>query len=324
MFDYKATLTQILKEKEEDGGIKSVYFVACGGSFSALYPAKYFLQSEAKDLIVGHYSSNEFCHSTPKALGKNSIVYACSLMGNTPETAEAARIGREAGAAVFALTVAPEAPLAKNSEFIVDHRGDFNDISNSNIANALRFAVELLNQTEGYEYYEQMMDGFGKINRIVASAKEICAPRAAAFAQSYKDEKLFYTMASGSSLGAAYQFAICILMEMQWVNASAIHSGEYFHGPFEITDRSLPFILLMSEGRTRALDQRALDFLKRFADRVTVLDAKELGINTIADTVSEFFNPLVFVSCLRVYAEALSEARQHPMKTRRYMWKLEY
>ena len=324
MYDYKATLTQVLKEREEDGGIRSVYFVACGGSFASMYPAKYFLQSESKNLIVEHYSSNEFCHSTPKSLGKNSIVYACSLMGNTPETAKAAEIGREAGAAVFALTVAPESPLAKNAEFIVDHRGSFEDVSNSNVAHALCFAVELLTMTEGYEYYNEMMDGFGKITGIVTSAKKFCAPKAKAFAQEYKDDKLFYTMGSGSSFGAAYQFAICILMEMQWINASAIHSGEYFHGPFEITDGNLPFIVLMSEGRTRPLDQRALDFLKRFAQRITVLDAKELGINTIDDKVSEFFNPLVFVSCLRVYGQALSEIREHPLKTRRYMWKVEY
>ena len=51
--------------------------------------------------------------------------------------------------------------------------------------------------------------------------------------------------------------------EMQWIHSSAIHSGEYFHGPFEITDKDVPFIMMMSTGRTRALDQRALDFLQQ-------------------------------------------------------------
>ena len=69
------------------------------------------------------------------------------------------------------------------------------------------------------------------------------------------------SMGSGSAnYSVAYSFAICLLMEMQWVNSSAIHSGEYFHGPFEITDRETPFIILMSEGRTRPLDQRASGF----------------------------------------------------------------
>ena len=55
-------------------------------------------------------------------------------------------------------------------------------------------------------------------------------------------------------------------MEMQWLHAAPIHSGEYFHGPFEVTDKETPFILLMNEGRTRAMDERALVFLTKYAE----------------------------------------------------------
>ena len=41
------------------------------------------------------------------------------------------------------------------------------------------------------------------------------------------------------------------------------HTGEYFHGPFETTDKKLPMILLMSEGRTRAVSYTHLDVYKR-------------------------------------------------------------
>ena len=80
----------------------------------------------------------------------------------------------------------------------------------------------------------------------------------------------------------------------------------------------------MSEGRTRPLDQRALDFLNRFAEKVIVLDAKELGLETIDDKVSEFFNPLLMSAALGCYSYELSIARKHPLSCRRYMWKLQY
>ncbi len=35
----------------------------------------------------------------------------------------------------------------------------------------------------------------------------------------------------------AHQQTICIFMEMQWINSSAIHSDEFFNGPFEITEK---------------------------------------------------------------------------------------
>lgn len=68
-------------------------------------------------------------------------------------------------------------------------------------------------------------------------------------------------------------------MEMQWVHAPLINTGEFFHGPFEIVDRTTPFVLFMSDGRNRSNDERAKKFLDEYADRVTVLDAKELYIN---------------------------------------------
>ena len=315
----KSVIAEILKAK---GTIKSVYFVACGGSYAGLHPGKYFLESESKELKVDHYSSNEFCHATPKSLGEHSIVITQSASGNTPETVKAAEIAQKAGAASIVITNKPDSPLAQNGDYVlVPEKGS---TANSGQGYSLKLAVEILNQTEGYENYDEMYNGFDRIDKIVGNATQFIAPRAEKWAKMYKDEKLIYTMGSGSAHSVAYSFAICLLMEMQWINSSAIHSGEYFHGPFEITDRETPFIILMSEGRTRPLDQRALDFLNRFAEKVIILDAKELGLETIDDKVSEFFNPLLMGAALGCYSYELSIARKHPLSCRRYMWKLQY
>ena len=66
-------IRDILEKKESQGGITNVYFVACGGSMAAMYPAKYLLESESKTLKIGYYTSNEFVHAAPKALGTNSL-----------------------------------------------------------------------------------------------------------------------------------------------------------------------------------------------------------------------------------------------------------
>lgn len=46
--------------------------------------------------------------------------------------------------------------------------------------------------------------------------------------------------------------------------------------PFEITDANRPFMIQISEGSTRELDERALKFLHTYAKRIEVLDAKNL------------------------------------------------
>jgi len=103
-----------------------------------------------------------------------------------------------------------------------------------------------------------------------------------------------------------------------------LHSGEYFHGPFECTDEDHLYILLMGTGAARVMDERALTFLKKYAKRIEVLDAKELGLSTIDASVVDYFNHALFNNVYPIYNHALATKREHPLATRRYMWKVEY
>ncbi|MEX8622980.1 6-phosphofructose-aspartate deglycase, partial [Salmonella enterica] len=287
--------------------------------------AKAFLEKEAKALTVGLYNSGEFINNPPVALGENAVVVVASHKGNTPETIKAAEIARQHGAPVIGLTWVMDSPLVAHCDYVETYTfGDGKDIAGEKTMKGLLSAVELLQQTEGYAHYDDFQDGVSKINRIVWRACEQVAERAQAFAQEYKDDKVIYTVASGAGYGAAYLQSICIFMEMQWIHSACIHSGEFFHGPFEITDANTPFLFQFSEGNTRAVDERALNFLKKYGRRIEVVDAKELGLSTIKTTVIDYFNHSLFNNVYPVYNRALAEARQHPLTTRRYMWKVEY
>ena len=90
--------------KSEKPNVKTVYYVGCGASQAELYPAKYFLEANAKQLRVAIYTANEFNYATPKALNEEAIVVTCSLGGTTPETVAASKLAMEKGAAVIAIT----------------------------------------------------------------------------------------------------------------------------------------------------------------------------------------------------------------------------
>ena len=93
--DIPQIVREILAAKAEDGGVKNVYFVGCGGSLGTLYPAKVFVERESLGLKTGWINSNEFVHSTPKDFGKNSVLCVACHAGNTPETVAAAKLGKE-------------------------------------------------------------------------------------------------------------------------------------------------------------------------------------------------------------------------------------
>ena len=314
-------------EDHKDTGIKRVFCVACGGSLSCFYPMTYFLRSEAKTFTCESITANEFVHATPKGLGKDCIVFAMSLAGGTPETVAAAKKAKEAGATVVTLSSLYEAPLLKYGDYKVYYRIETdNVIENTNQYVILALAIELLQQTEGTEIYEDAIDGLKKIPGICKRALEQVHERAFKWGERIKDAPVLYTMGSGPSFFVAYMESICMFMEMEWMNSSSIHTGEYFHGPFEITDKDKKFVVFVSEGRTRALDERALKFLKTYASdsNVEIVDVKEFGINSIEDSVVEFFSPILHWTLGLEYAEGLAKAKEHPLMMRRYMYKVEY
>jgi len=53
--------------------------------------------------------------------------------------------------------------------------------------------------------------------------------------------------------------------------------------------------------------------------------AEEIGLNDLPDTVSEYFNHILFSPILNnVYMRALSAVTYKSYMTRRYMWKVAY
>lgn len=322
----KLSPKEIVKEIVSNKEVKSIVFVGCGASKADLYPAKYFLDQNANQLRVSHFTANEFNYATPRSVDEHTVVISASLGGTTPETVQANAVAKEKGATVISLTRSVDSPLTKDADYVIYHRFSENYAAKlEKTGFCLQLAVELLNQIEGYADYDKMMAGFSKIYDLSQVSAENARLQAKQFAERFKDEKVIYVMSSGATHEVAYSSSICLLMEMQWINSGTLHAGEFFHGPFEITDKNVPFILLMNDGRTRAIDARALTFLDRFDAKTEVVDALDWGLSAEIDKeVLDYFNPFVITAVFRVYAEELAKARQHPLTKRRYMWKLEY
>ena len=291
----KEIVAEIKEKMDKLGGLKHVYFVSCGGSKAAIFPGLYLLQSEAKTFSATTYTSNEFVHATPKELDERCVAVICSLKA-TPETVEAVKTANAAGAVTIAMTGNMQTGMAKVGQYIVTYsNGDDQVYSDSNKANSHRIGFELLKQFENWENYDKAMEAYRYIDEIIEEGKKNVLADAKAWAEKYKDEPVFYVLASGSNYGVAYSMCCCHFMEMQWKHAVCLHTGEYFHGPFETTDKKLPMILLMSEGRTRALDERCLKFLRTYAENYIVIDFEKLNGGKIDKSVVEFFNVVVMI-----------------------------
>lgn len=324
--DVRKLVNEIAATMQSKAGLKSIYFVGCGGSQAALYPGVYFLRSEARGLIVDLYSSNEFVHNPPKNLDNSSIVVCCSLKG-TAETVAAAKLSHATGAVTIAMTGSPDTPMAEAGQYTLTYSSGDEDEQNysaSNQATALRLAMEILNRFAGYDHYEVAMSLFPKLNEVFSTTKSSLEPLARQFTDEFSDDEVFYVLGSGPLYYTAYSMACCHLMEMQWKHAVFLHSGEYFHGPFETTEATTAIILFKSAGRTRALDERVEHFLKKHSQHYLVLDADKTGLRELAPEVAEYFEPIIMTPIERHFVYEMSLKRGHCMDKRRYMWKEHY
>lgn len=320
------TIEEIRAELKEKGGIRNLFLLGCGGSLAGLYPLDYFMRSESKTIPCRSMNANEFVYDTPKGCGENSIVICMSLAGTTPETVAAAKKAEEINAIVITMSLSKDSPLAQYGKYHWTYGSELRgcDCRDVNLAKVLRFGMELLRIEEGYEQYDKAVAAFDVLDALCTKAKKQVAKRAVTFAEEHKDDAVIYTLASGATYCAAYMQTICMFMEMEWIHSGTIHAGELYHGPFEITDKNTPFFVFVNEGRTRFLDERAVRFLEKYSGRVTILDAKELGICVIDPSVVDYFNPILLWACAVEYTRALADAKKHPLLQRRYMFKVEY
>lgn len=308
-----------------------VFFVACGGSLSIMYPAKFLLDQHAA-LPSDLFNAAEFTARAPKGLGKDSLVILCSMTGTTRETTAAAEFARSRGARTVGLTTEKGSPLAKACDHTVGFEAPYTtgvpiDARDSNYARLYQLVMGLVALTEGTDLSTALMTSLAALQPAIDRAHVTFAPLFADFAPRFAKEDVVYTVASGASFGAAYSFAICVLMEMQWINSQAIHANEFFHGPFEVLDKDRAFILLKGCDSTRALEDRADTFLHRYgsAENILVLDALTLDLSRIDPVFQGNLVPLIFFDTLWRFAYQVAELRQHVMlEARRYMKKITY
>lgn len=241
---------------ETNPGIDTVYWVACGGSLIDLYPAHQLVSEYGSKVVSGAYTAREFCLMEPARLTERAFVVACSHSGNTPEVVDACRLACERGAAVLAFTDNADSAIMQGDWTCwVYPWGD--DVRAREVPSgiSLLLASELLDRIEGFELCDDMFRALDIMDDILPAARErvrskLC-PR---FARLCQEHEFLYILGSGAVFSQAYALAICSLMEMQWQHCSYIHSGEYFHGPFEVTEPGVFYLLQMGSGPTRAMD----------------------------------------------------------------------
>lgn len=296
------------------GGLDQVYLVGCGGSLAIMEPVKWLLD-RFSPLAVDAYNAFEFVNRVPRRLTSRSAAVLASHSGTTEEVLTALQIAKQHGARTAGLSV-PATPLTDGAGTALTYTGPV--INLQKLYTVYLIAAHLIIQTGDKAEGQRLLAALKNLPETLHGIKESAQERGRQLAARYKETNLYYVVGTGPLAGVAYQFSICILLEMQWIHAADINAGEFRHGPYEIVEQGTPMIFLVGEDASRPVAERALAFAQRYGADTIVFDTKEMP------AIDPDLSPFAIIVGLQWFAWHLSVERDHPLSTRRYMWKVPY
>ena len=234
-------------------------------------------------------------------------------------------MAKAAGATVVSVTHAAGSALTKEADYTIVHGFEANYAAKlEKMGYVLALAVEILQQVEGFDKYDKMIEGLTNVFELPRTLPTLPASLPRSSLRSTR------TLPSSTSCPAALHGGRLLHLHL-------LDDGDAVGQLRLLPQRRVLPRPLRDRGQGRALHPaderrqdpsrgcRALTFLHRFDALTTVVDAKDYGLgNAVDSSVITYFNPLMHTAVFRVYAEELSYVRQHPLTLRRYMWKLEY
>lgn len=303
--------------------IDRIYFVAHGSGNRAMLGISYWVEHYSPSIEVRRYFPSEFMTQAPPRIDERTLILLSSKSGTTPETTAAAEWLKDKPCKIVSFTMRNESTLAKAStkNFIAGENSE-SLVSLFILMQALVGGV--LKGKDGWLLGDELLRSLAALPAVIGETAEASDARGLELAEAYQSDEIIYHVASGPGFMSAYNFGVCILMEMLWLHSYPIEAAEFFHGPFEILDEKTPFVLIVGEDPSRPLMERVMRFCKKHGHRIMIFDSREFAMPGIAPSIRPIVAPYVLQAALKRFSEHLSDLRGQPLATRRYMWKSEY
>lgn len=304
-------------------GVNRIFFVACGAPNKEMASIKYWMDIYSKKIESHLYYPAEFICQSPAMLDQNSLVVLMSHSGKTSEIVEAAKFIQSFPCKVLSITMAADSPLAKETELNFNY-GQSKASFEAKFVILLALVSAMMQETGDWELHEDVMVGLQAFPELLANAEEQFAMKNSEYADGYKNEEFYMVLGSGPCYATAYSFGVCVMMESLWLKLFVGEAAEFFHGPFEIIDETIPVIVYLGEDPSRPIGERVVKFLKNKTDKLIIYDSKDFDMHNIPDSARAILAPYIIGAASNSFVENLAIWRDHPLSTRRYMGKMDY
>lgn len=287
---------------------KKIFAVACGTAYHAALLFKDIVEKEVRIPVLCHTSS-EFRYRDP-LVEEGDLVVAVSQSGETADTLEAARLARERGGFVLAVTNVSCSSLSSLADFTVVMRAG-PEIA---VAATKSYNCQLL-----CLYYIAAQLCFYKKTQMPAYMSELASlPEAArasfetfpamdTLAEKLRGAQSMYFLGRDRDVRTAAEGALKV-KEIAYVFAEGYAAGELKHGTLALVERGFPVIAVSTRADLAKKTENALEEVKSRGAYTVLLSQYGFMEESCADfkcklpSVSEPLMPVISVIPLQYFA----------------------
>ncbi|WP_282926266.1 SIS domain-containing protein [Helcococcus kunzii] len=301
-----------------DKGIKNICWFGVGGTYASSMQAEAHMREKSSlDFFVEN--SNEYFVTGNKRITDDTLVVLSSVSGTTDDMIKALEILRkQTKATVLAFIDKENTPMEKYADYVISYPQN-EQLKFFMVADRLMFREGVFPEYE--EYYKEMDENLPQALVKTAYEAEEFAKK---FAEDHHEDPIHYFVGAGNMYGATYSYAMCYWEEQHWLRTKSIHSGEFFHGMFEIVDRDTNVTLYVGEDSQRPLGERVANFLPRVTSRYTIIDTKDYTLPGISEKYRGSISHLVMKMINSRIDAHIERINCHPTEIRRYYRQLDY
>ncbi|MCI8649930.1 MAG: SIS domain-containing protein [Anaerotruncus sp.] len=316
--EIEAAVDAICKE-----GYSNLFFIGCGGTYAHTLPMKYWLDTSSQ-IEVHPVIAKEFMLMGHKRFSKDSVCIFSSRSGNTKEIVEAAKFCKDAGARTIVYVSNDNTPICEYADYKVCSFAEDDCLCEAIYTYQIILLARFMKNHQEFPKYDQFMSEYEKLTPYLLKGKELYEDRCAKIAAGHKDMEYVMVVGSGMLWGEAYDYAMCILEEMQWIKTKSIHAAEFFHGTLELVEKDTSMLLFYGEDETAPLMDRVMTFSKNLTDDISVFDTREVELPFTEPEFRKIVSPLVLYAITERLSCHIAHVRNHPLTTRRYYRQFDY
>lgn len=309
-------ISQVLEIAEIIKKIKTkrIFLIGSGGAYTKFYSIKNYLSKNYAFPVIIEFPK-QFEITYLNTLDPSDLIILGTKTGTTDEILDLGKKLENVANLKIGFIGDPQTPLDKLIDYkITSYMTD---------VHLIHLWTMVLSLTD-YTDLDQFIDECKFLAEEIVNDFDALALPTNQLVEKNLGSKFQMWVTSGNLFGEIRCFCNYMLEEIQWINAQAVHSCEYFHGPLEVVNSDVTLNVVLNRNEFRSMDERVKRFSEKYGDGGFIVDMRLFELKNISPKFMEFIDPYV----LNVYFDYLLRIYEHHThlnaSTRKYYRKVEY